>query len=315
MSGHITSQSSYRFRMAESLDGKHAASDAYRSHVKKLASYNVKLDDDKSDCDIHGIAITSDGRRLLADRYNNMIKMFSRDMKSLCSLSLSTKPWDIAVTGDRKAFVSCDETKLLILDISDRKMSIKGTVELPFEVRGPAPYQDKHTVRAIAPYQDKLLVTAPWSTSSLNVKLIDQTGRVYWSTHTHQQGQSSFYYPEYVTCYDDGGSAAVIVSDCYNNTLTVLNADTGDVINRRQFEGKGPNGVTTDTTGNIYVCYYETDEVAVLSKDLSQEKVLLSKRDGLSRGARAIVYNAVDHQLLVSYDSSDSRNTVDCFKL
>ena len=272
--------------------------------AQKHNSYNVKLDKDKSDCDIIGIAITSDGRRLLADCGKSKIKMFSRDMKSLCSLSLYTKPCDIAVTGDKEAVVCCGETKLLILDISDRKMSIKRTVELPFTVLG------------LASYQDKLLVTA-WSTPSspASVALIDLTGRVYWSTHTDQQGQSLFSYPWYVTCYDNGGSAAVIVSDYYNDTLTVLNVDTGDVITRRQLKGKHPRGVTTDTAGNIYVCYYSTDEVAVLTKDLSQEKVLLSKRDGLSRRPQAIVYNAVDHQLLVSNASDDSRNTVDFFKL
>ena len=272
--------------------------------AKKLASYNVKLDDEK-DCRITGIAITNDGRRLLADLDNKKIKMFSRDMKLLCHLSLSTKPWDIAVTGDREAVVSCfNATKLLILDISDRKMSIKRTVELPFEVYG------------IAPYQDKLLVTPlPTSYSPASVKLIDLTGRVYWCTHTDRQGQPLFSCPWYVTWYDDGGSAAVIVSDFGNDTLTVLNADTGDVITRRQVEGKRPKGVTTDTAGNIYVCYCSTDEVAVLIKDLSQENVILSKRDGLSSRPQAIVYDAVDQQLLVSNFSDDSRNTVDCFKL
>ena len=292
----------------------------------KLASYNVKLDDDERDCNITGIAITSDGRRLLADHSNSKIKMFSRDMKSLCSLSLSIEPYDIAVTGDREAVVSCNEAKLLILGISDRKMSIKGTVELPFAVYGIVPYQVAGIVpyqvagpapyQGDAPYEDKLLVTTwPHTSPSPSVKLIDLSGRVYWSTDTDQRGQDLFSWPEYVACHDDGGSAALIVSDYGNHTLTVLNADTGDVITRRQVEGKRPRGVTTDTAGNIYVCYYETDEVAVLSKDLSQEKVLLSKRDRLSGLPQAIVYDAVDHQLLVSYDSDDSRNTVDCFKL
>ena len=276
--------------------------------AQKHDSYNVKLDDDKSDCIIYGIAITSDGRRLLADFNNNKIKMFSRDMKSLCSMYPSTKPWDIAVTGDREAVVSCYEAKLLVLDISDRKMSIKRTVKLPFGAVG------------LAPYRDKLLVTTALSYPSATVKLMDQRGRVYWSTDTDQHGPELISWP-CVTCYDDGGSAAVIVSDNGNtHTLTVLDADTGDVIIRRQvkgrFQGKCPKGVTTDTTGNIYVCYYETGEVAVLSKDLSKEKVLLSMRDGLRVGPVAIVYNAVDHQLLVSYKSSDSTgNTVDCFKL
>ena len=271
----------------------------------KHDNYSVKLDDDKRDCNITDIAITNDGRVLLADYYNNRIKMFSRDMKSLCSLSMSTSPKHIAVTGDREAVVSCyNVTKLLVLDISDRKMSIKGTVELrPFRVAG------------LAPYNDKLLVITNVSTPSpINVKLIDQSGRVYWSADTDQQGQRLFYCPYYVTFYDDGGSAAVIVSDRGSDTLTVLNADTGDVITRRHVEGKGPRGVTTDAAGNLYVCYYETDEVAVLTKDLSQENVLLSKGDRLS-SPYAIVYSAVDQQLLVSNTSGDSRNTVDCFKL
>ena len=63
------------------------------------------------------------------------------------------------------------------------------------------------------------------------------------------------------------------------------------------------------------MCYYSTDVVAALSKDLSQENVILSKRDGMSRELQAIVYNAVDHRLFVSNCSVDSRNTVDCFKL
>ena len=76
------------------------------------------------------MAITNDGRRLLVDYRNDKIKLFSRDMKLLSSLSLSSSPWDVAVTGDREAIVSYDDDKtLLILDISDRKMSIKRTVK------------------------------------------------------------------------------------------------------------------------------------------------------------------------------------------
>ena len=270
--------------------------------ARKCNSYNVKLDNDKSKFWITGMVITNDGRLLLADYRNKKIKLFSRDMKLLCSLSLSLSPWDVAITGDREAIVSCyDEVMLVIFDISDRRMSIKQTVKLPFIVRG------------IATYKDKLVVTSQ-TTSPPSVKLIDQTGRVYWSTDTDQQGQKLFYSPNYVTCYDDGGSAAVIVSDLFSHTLTVLNADTGDVITRRHVEGKYPHGVTTDTTGNIYVCYRRTGEVAVLTKDLSQEKVILSERDGLSHLPEGISYNALDNQLLVAYSYLDSEN-IDCFQL
>ena len=181
--------------------------------------------------------------------------------------------------------------------ISDRQISIKRTVELPFTVTG------------IAINKDKLVVTSPPS-----VKLIDKSGQVCWSTKADQQGRNLFSCPDYVTCYDDGGSATVIISDRRKDTLTLLNADTGKVIATRQVGWKGPEGVTTDTAGNIYVCYRRTDEVAVLSKDLSQEKVLLSKRDGLCKGPQAIAYNAVDHQLLLSYFSEIRSVSIDCFQ-
>ena len=55
----------------------------------------------------------------------------------------------------------------------------------------------------------------------------------------------------------------------------------------------------------------------MLTKDLSQEKVLLSNRRArLARSPQAILYNAVDHHLLVSCGSSDAYgNTVDSFIL
>ena len=76
--------------------------------------------------------------------------------------------------------------------------------------------------------------------------------------------------PDNVTSYDHGGSKDVTVSDTRNQTLTMFNADTGDVITRRQVKGKGPQCVTTDTTGNIYMCvHFYMCDVEVLTKDLS----------------------------------------------
>ena len=281
--------------------GQNAAHTLSNVKARKHDSYRVQRRDDKWNCWITGMAITNDDRLLLADGGNSKIKLFSRHLIiGMFSLSLSSRPWDIAVTGDREAVINCDhEKKLLILDISDRKMSIKGTVKLPFTVRG------------ISTFKDKLVVTS-LSTSPAIVKLIDLRGRVYWTTDTDQQGQQLFYYPDYVTCYDDGGSAAVIVSDQDNDMLTVLNADTGDIIARRKVEGKDPHGVTTDTTGNIFVCYRRAGEVAVLTKDLSQEKVILSGKDGLRSQPQAIAYNASDNQLLVSHATSVN---IDCFQL
>ena len=298
----VTSQPQVPLSVPEILFPLHPAT--------KLCSYNTQLGSDEKNCLITAMVITNDGRVLvlLADYIypKDKIKLFSRDMKLLCSLSLLASPWDTAITGDREAIVSClNEEKLLILDISDRRMSIKRTVKLPFVVVGIATYKDKLVVSTS--------LSISLSTSPASVKLIDQSGRVYWSTDTHdQQGQYLFYRPACLTCYDDGGSVAVIVSDVDDDKLTVLNADTGDIIARRKVVGKDPQGVTADTSGIIYVCYRRTGEVAVLTNDLSQERVLLSEAHGLSKYPQAIAYNSVDHQLLVSYEYNSN---IDCFQL
>ena len=252
---------------------------------RKLGSYNVKLSDDEVKCWITGMAITNDGRRLLVDNYNNKVKLFSRDMKLLSSLSLSDHPCGIAVISDKEAVVTTDNKSLVLLGISGGKMSINDTTRVPYDVDGISKYGEK-------------LVTSH-SPEPRSVKLIDKTGRVYWSVSTDDQGQSLFSKPWYVT--SDIERNTVTVTDWENNTLTVLNGDTGDVIKRRSVKYKWPYGVTTGPSGNIYVCYYATREVAELTGDLAKERILLSQQDDQGDGPWAIAYDKTCGQLITSY--------------
>ena len=264
---------------------------------RKLRRYNVQLSDDRRDCWITGMAITNDGRRLLVDHGNKKVKLFSRDMKLLSSLSLSDRPCDIAVISDQEAVVTTDNTSLVLLGISGSKMSINDTPRVSYDVC------------AISKYGEKLVVTSD-SPKPRSVKLIDKTGRVYWSVSTNDQGHSLFRFPQYVT--SDIERNTVTVTDRGNNTLTVLNGDTGDVIKRRSVKDKFPQGVTTGPSGNIYVCYYNTDEVAVLTGDLAEERILLSQQDGLGDEPWAIAYDKSCGQLITSYSDD---NIVDVWKL
>ena len=253
---------------------------------RKLGSYKVKLSDDRNDCWIRGMAITNDSRRLLVDQGNKKVKLFSQDMKLLSSLSLSDHPRDIAVISDQEAVVTTDNESLVLLGISGSKMSINDTTRVPYGVWG------------ISKYGEKLVVTS-CSLITSSVKLIDKTGRVYWSVSSDDQGQSLFSDPQFVT--SDIERSTVTVTDYGNNTLTVLNGDTGDVTKKRSVKDKDPRGVTTGPSGNIYVCYFEAREVAELTGDLAEERILLSKQDGLGREPRAIAYDKTSGQLITSY--------------
>ena len=270
------------------------------SQVKatKKCEYKVRIKGDKEDCWINGMSVTKDGRILMADYFNNKVKLFSPVMKFLSSVSVPEYLCDIAVISDSEAAATITNNSLVLLDISRSQLRIKTTTKVPYGIIG------------ITKYKNKLVISSPDPTTS--VKLIDLTGKVYWSVSSDQQGQSLFRHPWFLTSHDEGRSSTVIVTDWDNNTLTLLNGETGDVITRRQLQGKEPKGVTTDTAGNVYVCYWWTREVSVLSGDLSEEKILLSRQDGLSGYPQTIVHDDKTHQLLISYDCND---TVDSFKL
>ena len=268
---------------------------------RKLKRYNVNLSNDREECQITDMAITNDGRRLLVDYGNNKVKLFSQDMKLLSSLLLSDPPRGIAVISDKEAVVLTTNESLVLLGISGCKMSINDTTRVPFDVYG------------ISKYREKLVVTSD-DPRPASVKLIDKTGRVYWSVSSDDQGQSLFSFPQYVTSDIDRNT--VTVTDCGNDTLTVLNGDTGYVIKRRSLKDKMPQGVTTGPSGNIYVCYRDTREVAELTGDLSEERILLSQQDGLGDGPLAIAYDKIFGQLITSYGSySSDKNSVGVFDL
>ena len=194
------------------------------------------------------MAITEDNRRLLVDCNNNKVKLFSSDMKILSSVSVPDGPCDIAVVDDGMAIVTTNNDTLVELDISGRQLPIIRTVQLDYTARG------------ISSCNDKLVVTCP-HTKLPSVKLLEQTGREYWSVSTDQQGRQLFEYPEYVCFHDDGGISTVVVTDKEMDTLTLLKAETGEVVTTRQLEReRWPRVVTTDTAGNVYVCYLVTLE-------------------------------------------------------
>ena len=232
------------------------------------------------------MAITNDGRRLLVDCYNGKVKLFSRDMKLLSSLSLSVSPCDIAVLSDQEAVATTANRSLVLLNISARHLSINTTTRVSYDVEG------------ISKCGEILAVTS-YSPRPTSVKLIDKTGRVYWSVSTDGRGQSLFNNPDFVT--SDIERSTITVTDCENDTLTVLNGDTGDVI-KRSVKDKWLRGVATGPSGNIYVCYFDTCKVAVLTGDLAEKKNLLSQQDGLCVGPEDGGTLPPCAEILVSFD-------------
>ena len=255
------------------------------------------------------MAITKDGRRIMVDLHNKKVKSFSKDMNFLSFVSVpvgttsdgTLLPGDIVLISEKKAAVSTGNT-LVIINISSTQLRVKKTIKLSNHVLG------------ITQYKEKLVITS--FRNQCSVKLINLTGEVYWSVSFDQQ-QPSFEKHLYVSSHYDGSISSVIVSNYYNNMLTVLNGDTGKTITRRKAARKKPRGITTDRAGNVYVCNYGTREVSVMTRDLTMERILMSSEDGLSSGPSTIAYDDRQKQLIISYGghSFTGSNIVDVFKL
>ena len=249
----------------------------------------LKDKSERQGINITGLAITKNGQILMVDDTNEKIKLFNEDMKQCSSVSVPGA-WDIDVINENEAAVG-GESCLTILNIDNGQLTVKTTTELEDNISG------------VSRCKDKLVVTFP-DTDPACVKLIDQSGKEYWSLSSGQDESALFKSQLYATKLDETTSK-IIVTDRDTNSLTVIDGDTGDIVTRHQTESRGPFGVTTDNKGYVYVCYWDSREVAVLSEDLKEETILLSKENGLGEKPQAIVYDSVHDQLVISYFMCD----------
>ena len=250
------------------------------------------------------MALTDNGTILLADIDNYNIKSVSPDNTVLSVLSLPSRPCAITVLDTTTAVVAAINKNLYIINITDNKtLSLKSESKLDFRIL------------AMVAYNGNLAITC--DTRPATTKLITIDGKVLWSVCRDTKGENLFYFPYGITITTiTDTTAVVVVSGHVKNTLTLLEAQTGTFIRSIDVgERKGPYGITTDSDGNVYVCYPSNNEIGVWSADFQESKILLSG-DELGVCPRCIVYNAVHDSLYVYYhEYYDTMNTVDSFRL
>ena len=268
--------------------------------AKKSGSIEIK----EKDCDIRGMAVTNNNTILLADYNNGNIKSVSADGRVLSVLSLPSSPRVITVRDTTTAVATANNNKkIFIINIADyNTLSLISQSQLGY------------TIMAIVTYKGNLAVTC--ATEPKTTKLITIYGGVVWSVGRDTLGRNLFDSPYGITTMTTNDTTAVVVvTDARKRTLTMLEAETGIFLRSIDVEGKGPWGIVMDNDNNSYVCYKVPKEICVWSDDFQESKILLSG-DKLGDFPRFVVYSAADHSLYVSYHQmSDSRNTVDKFRL
>ena len=177
---------------------------------------------------------------------------------------------------------------LVFLEVTDRQLRIKHTINLSFYAIGGITYS-----------KDKLIVTA-----TTTIYALDLRGTELWSV-----GQSLFTNARYVCSNSDGRWVAV--TDYRKNTITLLDVNYGAIITSRQLDNPGNYGlagVSVDSSDSIFVCV--TPNIVVLSGDLKNQHVLYNLGDKI---LQAIAYDDKKHQLLISH--GQYQDSVSCLQL
>ena len=250
------------------------------SHIvaRKMSHMNISFPKGKPKPCVAGLAVTDNGTLLVGDFNIPTLKVFSQDNTLLSSVPLSDWCDDVTVTEDDIAVVSTRDKTLHYLDISDPPSpSVQRSVSLGYKVLG-----------ITTTHKDKLVVTV--DTTPRSVRMIDKNGKEVWSVSKGPDNQQLFVKPYYIVTSKINDTEAVIVSDWWKETLTLLNANNGSLLKIVDMMGKGPFGITVDNDGNIFVACYTTREICVWSNDFTKSRTLISRKD-LERKPACIAYS------------------------
>ena len=136
------------------------------------------------------------------------------------------------------------------------------------------------------------------------VQMIDMGGKILWTTTTDSEGKNLFDYALFLTTCSGDDCDTVIVTDCVKQTITVLDAGTGNVVKVCDVKGKKPVGVTADDNGNVFVCH-GSGEMAVWSRGMQKETCLTTGSKYL-KFPDAMVYNSRRSELVVTSAAKES---------
>ena len=269
--------------------------------------FNVKISSDKNEAAICDIAVTGEGRRIFCDFDNKKLKIFSPDMHLQSSLTLPSSPYSVAVLDEKEAVLSTGKD-LHFVDISTNSAFIKRSLKFPYKVFGVTPCEGKLAICCFG--------------NPRSVRLIDREGNIYWEVSRDVTGKLHRFFrsPGFITNYisdTEGNETVLAVSDAGDSSLTLLDGSTGSVLAVQKLRGTCSEGVTTDLFGNLYICCGETDEVAVWSGDLSNNKILLTSNEGVSNQPWAIAFDQKYNILVISNKETTggSCNYIDCYKV
>ena len=253
--------------------------------------------------DITGSTVMTDGRVVLADRYNESLKLVNSAYKMITQSKLSSEPWDICSVSSDQVVVSLPKERKLqfyAIDITMRPLKRIGQND---SVKGSQYY-------GLAYNQEKIFVTCP-TDEVPNVKILDLQGRLLHQINANQQEQALFANPLHIAVKYDGKTA--YISDSGNYSIIAIDIAGNSEPKIFQIpDGNPPRGIVAVPDGNVYYCGCKTNMLESLSLSMeSFEEVRGSER--LLVAPQSLSYCEKQRRLIVTMQKQDTVQVLQLF--
>ena len=209
--------------------------------------------DSYSICDITGAVELSNGKLVVADMYNESVKLFDTEYKVVAQYKLLTAPWDVALIKDNKIIVTFPKERRLQYYTVDNGFK-------PGKKIGR--YSNFYGVDY---HQDKIFVTCPRDKPA-SVKILDIDGKILKQISTEPGQQSYFVDPLFISVRYDG--KMVYISDSACNTITGLEMKlNGKTVTHEEPKDNLFGGLATLPDGSVYLSEFNAKKILHFSYD------------------------------------------------
>lgn len=271
--------------------------------VKPLTAFKIKSLSDKYDvCDVTGACFLPDGRIILADMYNEILKVVDHKFNMVTQTKLSTEPWDVCAVGTDTVVATLPKEKKI------QFFTVGATIH-PLRKIGNINGMKSSFYFGIAYHSEQLFVTCP-KDDPPNVKILDMQGAVLKEfTHNHQE-QNLFTDPLYISVRKDG--KMIYVSDSGSKSVIQIDprVETGHSVYAMPKDNP-PGGIISIMEGDVLVCGFKSNSVLYLSADGEFLDDAVSSQGGLLL-PQSVSYWSEGRLLLVTMQKN---NMVKVFKV
>ena len=238
---------------------------------------------------ITGVACLQDGALVVADSFNQSLKVFDSNFVHQSSINLTTSPWSLAANGENKILVTLPDFKQICqFSVEDNKL----TKELTFEAGGEClGVVDAETEIIISCYDGDIA----------ELIAIDKQGGVSRKSMHHAKDEKCLLKrPNYLQKNNEG--TVLYVSDADMGLYGISIADLETVVFLyRSAKLLCPLGIGVDNTGHIFVCGGQSHNIHELTPNGELCMIVTTKKQTPS--PQCVSFHTYDRTLLASMDS------------